>query len=466
MKTINSKIIGLALVGILASGCTDFLTVEQKGKATIPAFLSDPRGLQAGLTGAYNTLFEYYDNEFMKYPEVAGNMTSMNLSSGSAMLDQYNFTPNPGNGTTSYYIWNRIGVALANANNIIQYEPVVEQAYPTQTEALKKVLGQALLLRALCLFDLTRAYAYPYNYTQDASQLGVPVLIKTPGPDDNAARNTVKEVYTQVLKDLDQAAGLLQDKVATDPHYGSLQAVNAMLSRVYLYMEDWNNALEYARQAIGSQQLADAEAYINMYKDLNKQGEMIFRLSGYKVVGHLKTFYESECLPADTLVNSYDPEDIRLQLLRQGTLNHCVKYAAEIIPEGDVKREDIPIFRLSEMFLNAAEAAFNLQKYTEARQYIAPILNRAIGKEKGELKLNSYTDADLITLIRAERVKELCFEGHNFFDLTRWKMPVTREWNTNSTMRQVPYPSPLLTLPIPQYELDANENMLPNDNNN
>jgi hypothetical protein len=246
----------IALMMASLTACNDFLTVDQKGKATIPSFLSDPRGLNAGLIGAYNTFYDYYDNQFLKYPEVAGNMSSMNLSSGSDMLEQYNFTPNATSATTSYYIWYRIGVALANANNIIQYAPAVAKDYPTQTDSINHILGQALLLRALCHFDLCRVYAQPYNYTSDASHLGIPVLTKTPGPDDNPARSTVKQVYDQILVDLTQASSLLSDNVAKDVHYASLQAVNAMFARVYLYMEDWSNALKYAKLAIGTQTLA------------------------------------------------------------------------------------------------------------------------------------------------------------------------------------------------------------------
>ncbi len=70
-----------------------FLEVEEKGKTTIPSFLSDPDGLNAGLVGAYNKMYAYYDNEFTKYPDVAGNMLSMKyVSAGADMLDQYNFT--------------------------------------------------------------------------------------------------------------------------------------------------------------------------------------------------------------------------------------------------------------------------------------------------------------------------------------------------------------------------------------
>ena len=456
----------LVLLMLPLTGCSDFLTVEQKGKTTIPSFLSDPRGLQAGLIGAYNKFYTYYDGEFSKYSEVAGNMCYVNQSSGSSVLDQYNFTLNPENATTAYYIWYRINEAQANANNIIQYAPIVEAAYPAAADKCKKILGQALLLRALCHFDLVRVYAQPYNCTADASHLGVPVLTKTPGPNDNPARATVKSVYSQVLSDLSQAAGLLTDEVATDRFYGSLQAVNAMFSRVYLYMEDWQNALDYAERAIANKSLAQGADYINMYMDLNVSGEAIFRLNGHDMSGKLKEFYTLECFPADTLISFYDSDDIRLPLLQQSGTNKCIKYAATVVPDRQDKHEDPIIFRLSEMYLNAAEAAWNLGRYNDARSYIRAIVERAVGNVKAQAVLSGCSDADLITLIRTERVKELCFEGHNFFDITRWKQDLVRERNTPSIVQKIAYPSNLFILPIPRYELNANENMLPNPNNN
>ena len=315
----------------------------------------------------------------------------------------------------------------------------------------------------MCHFDQCRSYAQPYNYTADASHLGVPILLRTPGANDSPSRATVSEVYKQVLADLDQASTLLTDGVAADFRYASLQAVNCMYSRVYLYMEDWTNALKYAKMAIGSQQLAQGDAYLKMYDDLSTQGEAIFRLSGDKMSGYLKSFYESTCEPADTLLSLFDKDDIRLKLLRNSVgSKRCMKYSATKVPGEEPKRDDPFIFRLSEEYLNAAEAAWNLSNYNEARTYIKAIVERAVGTEKANAVMNNYSDATLINLIRMERVKELCFEGHNFFDITRWKQNLVRESKTTSTARFIAYPSDYFVLPIPQDELYANTSMQPN----
>lgn len=446
------------------SACSDFLEVDVKGKATIPSFLSDPQGLNAGLVGTYNKMYLYVDNEFTKYGDVAGNMASLPAASSSGdMVAQYNFTSDESQITGAVgYIWRKIYVAQANANNIIEYGPRVAESYPAQSDYCNNIVGQALLIRAMCHFDQCRAYAQPYNYTADANHLGVPVLLRTPGANDTPSRATVREVYDAVLADLERASTLLTDAVANDRHYGSLQAVNCMFSRVYLYMEDWGNALKYARLAIGTQQLAQGDDYLGMYRDLNKQGEAIFRLSGEKMSGYLKTFYENTCVPADTLLSLFDPNDIRLKLLTNVGAKRCLKYSASVVPDNEPKRDDPFIFRLSEEYLNAVEAACMLGQYAEARPYIRAIIERAVGTEKADDIMKATSDADLLQLVRRERVKELCFEGHNFFDLTRWKQDVVREHNTTSVVKRINYPSDYFVLPLPQDELNANTNMQPN----
>lgn len=455
----NIKLTILALAAILLSSCSDFLSVEQKGRATIPSFLGDPSGLKAGLVGAYNEMYAYLDNEFTKYGDVAGNMAS--LSAGvSDMIDQYNYTSDASQETGAVgYIWRKIYVAQANVNNVIQYAPSVKAGYPESAALCDSILGQALLLRALCHFDQCRAYAQPYNYTADASHLGVPVLTITPGPDDNVSRRTVREVYEQVLADLAEASTLLSGQVTSNYHYASLQAVNAMFSRVYLYMENWEQALVYAQRAIAGQPLAQGNDYLRMFSDLSYQGEAIFRLSGQDHRGYLRAFYESSCVPADTLISLFDADDIRLSLLKKAGSNHCSKYSATTVPDNDANRDDPFVFRLSEMYLNAAEAACELRQYGVVRQYVGAILARAVGQDKAEARLAACSDAQLLDLVRRERVKELCFEGHNLFDITRWKQNLVREQHTTSTLKRLNYPNDRFVLPIPQTELNANTNM-------
>ena len=397
---------------------------------------------------------------------VSGNMLCRlkYVSAGADMLDQYNFTSDALQETGAVgYIWRKIYEALANVNNVIQYQPQVISAYPNAKDMCQRILGEALFLRALCHFDLCRVYAQPYNYTSDASHLGVPILLKTPGPDDNVSRESVKKVYLQILADLERAADCFRGIESSGIYYASLQAVNALYSRVYLYMEDWNNALKYAKLAIGTGKLSQGDTYLNMYQDLSTTGEAIFRLNGIDQSGKLKAFYDASCVPADTLFTLFDEGDIRLGLLRnKDGIAYCSKYYSLKQPDNQVNRDDPFVFRLSEMYMNAAEAAWHLKDYTAASGYLKSILERAVDTDYAVNTLSQYSDAKLIQLIEKERVKELCFEGHNFFDIIRWKQDLKREENTNSSVEKIVYPSDYFVLPIPQVELNANTNMQPN----
>lgn len=75
-----------------------------------------------------------------------------------------------------------------------------------------------------------------------------------------------------------------------------------------------------------------------------------------------------------------------------------------------MNRDDPFVFRLSEMYMNAAEAAWHLKDYTAASGYLKSILERAVDTDYAVNTLSQYSDAKLIQLIEKERVKELCFE--------------------------------------------------------
>ena len=173
-------------------------------------------------------------------------------------------------------------------------------------------------------------------------------------------------------------------------------------------MEDWNNALKYAKLAIGTGKLSQGDTYLNMYQDLSTTGEAIFRLNGIDQSGKLKAFHDASCVPADTLFTLFDEGDIRLGLLRnKDGIAYCSKYYSLKQPDNQVNRDDPFVFRLSEMYMNAAEAAWHLKDYTAASGYLKSILERAVDTDYAVNTLSQYSDAKLIQLIEKERVKEL-----------------------------------------------------------
>lgn len=457
-------ILSLAAVASGLCGCNDFLEVMPKGRVTTPSFLSSPDGLKSALVGTYCKLYSVYDGEFGRYPDVAGNMLSIvNVSESASMVSQYNFTSNEDEELGAVgKIWTSTYEALANANNIIQYEPGVAAQYPTLASDCDRILGEALFIRALCHLSVCLCYAQPYNYTPDASHLGVPVLLRTPGPDDNEPRKSVAEVYRLICEDLERAEGLLADKAPRGQGYVSVQAVRALHSRVCLYMERWQDAIDYAGKAMAGKTLSAGQAYGDMYLNPMADSEAIFRLDGTEMGSKQRTFYAETAVPADTLLTLYDAGDIRTQVLYKNGARYCMKYEPDMERVGLTHGDDPIVVRLSEMYLNAAEAACMLNDYKAARGYLRPILERAIDTQYADKVLGETTDAGMLALVRKERVKELCFEGHNFFDIVRWKMDLVREQATTSIVKRINYPSDYFVLPISRYELSANLNIQPN----
>lgn len=462
MKKINIFLLIAAIIGTCS--CTDFLTVMPKGRVTTPSFLSSPDGLRAALVGTYSKLYAVYDGDFLRYPDVAGNMLSIfNATESANMISQYNFTSNEDEELGAVgKIWSGVYEAMANANNIIQYAPQVAQDYPLQAAEIDQILGEALFIRALCHLDVCLCYAQPYNYTSDASHLGVPVLRKTPGPDDNEPRKSVAEVYALICDDLTNAEKLLSDKLPRGQYYVSLDAVRALHSRVCLYMEKWQDAIDYAENVIPNKSLTQGQAYYNMYRNPVVASEVIFRFDGTEMGSKHRSFYAETAIPADTLFTLFDSRDTRLQVLYKDGAHYCMKYESDLNQLGLNHGDETIVLRLSELYLNAAEAACMLGNYSNARGYIKPILERAVDADYAQAELANTSDAELLDLVRKERVKELCFEGHSFFDIVRWKMDLVRENATTSTVKRIDYPSDYFVLPISRYELSANLNMQPN----
>ncbi len=468
MKKLYKSILVLILSTVTIQSC-NFLEVDPIGKTTIPKFFSDMEGLRASLPGTYSEVYNYYSTEFYKYPDVAGNMLYLNgIGTGADMVNQFNYTFTPENETEAVgYIWRKIYVAMANANNIIEYSPALEEKFPSHIQEIKFIRAQALFIRALSHFDLVRVYSQPYNYTADASHIGIPVLLKTPGPSSNLGRNSVKETYDQIEKDLKLSVVEFGTNPFKDAYHASKKASEALLSRVYLYKEQWDSVIKYSSLVIANTSLSTGSDYTDMYNKMAPGVESIFRLNGLKKSTTLGKFYNSQTpiyIPSDTLISLFDnPSDIRLSLLKNSEGKPvCLKYyITSQVAEID-KHYDPFVLRLSEIYLNRAEAYLNKNMLAEAAADVKQIIARAYGKTPAEITIDESSNEALAAVIIKERTKELCFEAHNLFDITRQKRSLVRESKTNSTVKKLSYPNKKFILPIPQTELNANPNMVQN----
>ena len=112
-----------------------------------------------------------------------------------------------------------------------------------------------------------------------------------------------------------------------------------------------------------------------------------------------------------------------------------------------------PVIRLSEIYLNRAEAYAKLGKTNECIADLKAITS-ARGASDAKATVNGVLD---------ERWKELAWEGHLWFDLGRNKMAMTRtDYVGNEGGKTVTWPSNKWCLPIPLRETNVNNNLEPN----
>jgi tetratricopeptide (TPR) repeat protein len=482
MKKINYILFLLTVLSLTVVSCKKFLEKEPIGKTGKNTLFETVDGAKLAINGSYNAILSYYKNEFGMYADV----TADNLIRGnntSVMLPQFNFQSSSGDDALAVgHIWLNIFEALNGANNILAAIPDLSAKFPDQSATLDGIKGEALVMRALCHFDLSRAYAQHYNFTPDASHLGVPVLLKTPSPGDPVARKTMKQTYDQIIQDLNDALPLLQKSANhTTQVKITYQAALALLSRVYLYKGDWAQAINYADMVINDNAYklaAQAEyksVFLNTPKaDANPKIESIFVLTNNGLPNGASSIFAtfSDAATAGYLASAKlkssfgtDNDDIRLTEMftvpttgQNAGSSLTKKYAEGIV--SSVNPPMIQVIRLSELYLNRAEAKWNLKQYPEAAEDLRIISQRAHPLKT--ITITYSSNADLYKQIADERNRELCFENHRFFDIARRKENMVRGNDCNSTTCVLNYPNDKFVLPIPVKETDANKALIPN----
>ncbi len=213
---------------------------------------ADELGIEAAALGTYAILKK---NEFMRpyhfNGEYGGDNIALSGSTTDNLFYMYNYQHTP----TNYHLnslWSYCYKGIVNANKVIEN---AEEGSPR----MNHVIGEMYYLRAFFYFNLVNIWGRPYP--QDPStNLGVPIILDAePDVDNLPPRATVKEVYDLIVSDLTTAADLMSEfhRVQSEYNiYASEQAAKALLSRVYLYMEDNAKAAQYATDVIESNEFS------------------------------------------------------------------------------------------------------------------------------------------------------------------------------------------------------------------
>lgn len=391
-------------------------------------------------------------------------------------------------------VWQYYYNSLTNVNTMLAGFETITPLDESESMTLSKYKGEAHFARAYYYHNLVVRYAKMYDPNTAASDLGVP-LVLVQDVNGMPARASVKEVYDQILADINEAKSKLQDQKG---EAGSLRftidAVLALEARVKLYMQDWLGAKTAAEALINSgtyKLYSTASDVKNMWhKDL--AGEDILTLavitptempnanSIYLGYNAAQDFFVPDFIPSQWVVDSFADDDFRkdayflkddLYILGQLREDYWMvnKYPGnpELWTSNVTNYAHKPkIFRIGEVYLNAAEASFKAGIELDALKHL-----NAIRTARGLSSLN-VNGAALFTAIKLERFKELAFEGFRLDDLRRWKEGFTRknpqsvefiqtgaEFNTKSVTAD----DPKFTWGIPERDRTVNPNIVQNE---
>ncbi|HEX5155194.1 MAG TPA: RagB/SusD family nutrient uptake outer membrane protein [Parafilimonas sp.] len=456
MHTIKTLCIYASVIVICVAGFTSCIKdVSPSDAISTETLTSTTEGLTNAVNGAYALFKDHVmfngtaddNNMYLRQYYQLSDFASDDIVCGQVTEDPlfYSFSlDHSPTQTNTRYFWYISYKIISDCNTVIE---AVEKE-PTDDPARKQLLGECYFLRAFSHFSLVKLFARPY--TQDKSAPGIILRTSTSDPSEKA-RSTVEEVYTQVIADAQQAVELMNQPRGVE--YASKEAAEALLSRVYLYMGDNNNAADYATQVINSGEfsLATADEFPGMFANAKGSSETIFCLAftaneDYGKFGSIASMLYSdgnsgwgEEYATTSLRNlmSAHPEDVRWKYiipLEDGSGGIAKKNGIEIyyiskfsFQDGSPTLSSPIMFRLAEMYLNRAEANAKMGNSKDALDDVDEIRkNRGLENSLYNGKVPAGSSA--LEVVLNERRIELAFEGHRTFDVYRNNLVMNRTY--------------------------------------
>lgn len=411
----------------------------------------------SGSASAWSALPELMGDDFVEALESLGNwniMSEMSYASDNGAVAAAFIQP--------YEIISRV-------NNLLKFVELYETG-SNATEA-KRIKAQALAIRAHAHFDLMRYFAVDFG--RNSTALGVPyVTIFDPQkPFANLpVRNTVKENYDAILKDLGDALVAFRDggntTGNTSRNFIDSAVVYAMRARVNYYASEWNAVIADANIALGLRPVGNAAAYVSAFAISGEEtpsSEVYWAIPsdnalrpGGAISGASPNYRVTAAMGAILQAQGgayVDPGVNRFNQLGSGGVQRTLSWKYPGI-------RSFKVFRAGELLLMRAEAKQRTNDATALNDLNLLRTNRnvATGNETGTALLDA---------ILLQRRVELLGEGHRWFDLRRTTKTIVRNecgvaggsCASNCTISST---SRSWTFPIPFNEIKVNPNLVQN----
>lgn len=407
----------ISLLTLLLSltACDKYLDIVPRGQV-IPHNHEEYRAL---LTQGYNTFPRNKELLQMRGIQITPNIDPYGLSGFPAYRNIYTWQDGADTqGTTEEYTYYSLYTVIFYANSIIlEVKPDDDQ--------LSQLLGEAYLLRAYAYFELTNMYGP--KYSEEARSTKVVPINNEIDVEQKFPRATLGQLYDLIESDLKEAEKYLKVTQWQEPQYkyrGTIEALHAIASRVYLYKSDWTRSLEESQKV-----LAISRTLTDLRQSADKEFKLPTHYQSPENIWAMEELFGMQireyAFASVTHYDSFDAQDLRKKLYfsELTDMNTWVSKPASGKFLGKNYRVTI---RRAEVYLNAAEAASKLGKADEAKQYLMELITTRYtpeGVEAQRATLQPLTGDALINYIYAERQRELGIEGHEWYDYKRTTQP-------------------------------------------
>lgn len=530
----------VALLGsamLLTTSCSD-LDTNPSGSTMSDGQLNevlaqDPSKLKSEVSGMYANMIEYgaiaqwygdvrhYDFGYastMMMMDASGQDEPSQVSGYNWYNKPLRFVDRTANSETTYFIWNQCYKNIKVANDVLKSVDL-----ENLSDVAKSYVGQAYAMRAFEYFTLIQLYQFTYKGHEDAA--GVPLVTEktTEAEANNNPRAAVKDVYKQIMDDLNIAIDYLTDSRSAKSEINR-QVAYGLRARVNLVMQNWSDAAADAKKAAeGYTPLSKEAAAAPGFNDVSASnwiwGNIVDESNDIVQTGILNfpammcSFTGNGYSPtyACRMINSKLWKEIPSTDVRKGwwideNLNssivdskyvvhqkdedeegNVVKYLAVYNQTGDEVADitepytnvkfgayknqygnelnacDIPLMRVEEMILIQAEATAMGGKVEEGKRILEDFVRTY---RDPSYTCNASTAEGVQDAVWFQRRVELWGEGFSFTDLLRLKKPLDRTGaNYEVSVRfNLPAESPIFLYLIPEDEENHNEALVGNNN--
>ena len=476
----NIKYLFVAAPLLFATSCKkDFLNTAPDTTLPIEDAFSTPARILSQVNGVYAGVKagNFYGGRYLIYNDIRGEEFIVNKPNGVTNLDTWRFNVTS-NTSEVNNLWGAAYAAVNRANLVI--EGVNANAALITPALSRQYIAEAKFLRALCYYSLLQLYAKPY-ITDNGASLGLPLRLKAEKDltGNDLKRSTVAEVYTQILKDLNEAEPDLALTLAATR--ASRNTAIALKTRVYLSMGNLAsvvteankivtatapfsattgvaNKLETSIATVFGGSYVGTEALLSFpMTDLDAPGtqnQLAYYYNLESLGGNQEYFLNATGIFGNAAFATASPDARKTLTTAVGANTYLTKFKKPS-PYTDY----VPVIRYAEVLLNLAEAtvisdpARSIALLTAVRQrsnpgYVFPAAD--------------LLPANLKNTILTERRIELLGEGFRSPDVMRLGAGFVAKSGTQGTAPAIPFNTAGYIWPISATEVQNNKLIVQN----